>query len=221
MQAIGLLLGTSGTRNARLVSKPWAMMLGQAFRTGRLKLPSCGKVDAATIKRVQRFFGALCQLTTVELVFESEPLPVVNLVDPIDPPGEDFTQMQAWATQLSHAALSNAISRSDSVRKLTVHAPDMLPLICYLTLSQLRSLDVSSSKVPHKQLQLIPQSLTQLTELVLTMGIPQHGTGVEASDIAPLSQLSSLQRLELNSDKQAMTTPGTRHSAAGRLRALA
>lgn len=208
MQAIALLLGTSGTRNARLVSKPWATMLGQAFRTGRLKLPSCGEVDAATIKRVQRFFAAVRQLTTVELVFKSGPFPVVNLVDPIDPPGEDWAQMQAWATQLSHAALSNAISRSESMHKLIVRAPDMLPLISYLTLSQLRSLDLSHSKVPHKQLQLIPQGLTQVTELVLTMGVPQDGTGVQAADIAPLSQLSSLQRLELNTDKQAMTTPG-------------
>jgi hypothetical protein len=152
MQAIALLLGSSGTRNAWLVSKAWAMMLGQAFRTGRVELPSFAKLDAAAIKRVQRFLSALKHIASIDLRFDSDHT-TGRLVGwhyrqayntgKLGTEGQRRdAEMQQWATQLSHAALSNALSTSQSMCKLVLHSPYMLPLISYLTLSQLRSLDI-------------------------------------------------------------------------------
>lgn len=205
MQAIVLLIGTSGARNARLVSKSWAMMMGRAFGTGRLKLPlPRDKVDARTIKRVQRFFSSLPSVSTADLFFSSGSVDLVAA----DEGDAGSAQVRCWAAQLAHATLANAMSMSTTMVKLVIHSSDMIPLISYLTLSQLRCLDISDSKVPHQQLQLIPQGLTQLTGLILSMGMRGLDTCVEAADIAALSGLSSLQKLQLTRCLQAMSTPG-------------
>lgn len=207
MQAIFKLLDLATKRNARQASKGIGAIAVGSLRSARLPLPKTSEIESSGVARaLQRLAARLPSIGDMQLQFRDNTHIVILDEDTGDAGAGE--EVKAWAQQMDHAQIAAALSGFCTLHTLSPHSTDMLPLISYLSLSQLRSLDISNSKVPHAQLQLIPKSLKHLTSLTADLAGCSPGTLLEAADIAALSKLSNLQRLQLDNSSDRLSTAG-------------